>query len=191
MGQRIKRTNDELKASRPTLKEMEYISRVPISFIVENVRSVHNVGSIFRSADGFGAEKLYLTGYTAFPPRDDLRKVALGAEDSVPWEHHEDPIQLVKKLKNNGYQIVALEQTIKSVSIYEVKWQFPICIILGNEVTGISEELISFTDFNVEIPMHGIKQSLNVSVAAGVIGYEIARIFNLRIDNVESTNSGK
>ena len=184
MGQRIKRTNDELKASRPTLKEMEYISRVPISFLVENVRSVHNVGSIFRSADGFGTEKLYLTGYTAFPPRDDLRKVALGAEDSVPWEHHEDPIQLVKKLKNNGYQIVALEQTIKSVSIYEVKWQFPICIILGNEVTGISEELISFTDFNVEIPMHGIKQSLNVSVAAGVVGYEIARIFNLRIDDV-------
>ena len=89
---RIKRCNDELKADRPTIGEVEFIPRFPISILVENVRSVHNVGSIFRSADGFGAEKIYLTGYTAHPPREDLHKTALGAEDAVPWEYVEDPI---------------------------------------------------------------------------------------------------
>ena len=87
MGKRIKRSNDELKATRPTIKEIEFIPRLPISILVENVRSVHNVGSIFRSADGFGAEKIYLSGYTAYPPREDLRKTALGSEDAVPWEY--------------------------------------------------------------------------------------------------------
>ena len=96
---RVKRTNDELKADRPTLEEVSFISRLPISILVENVRSVHNVGSIFRSADGFGASKIYLTGYTAYPPRDDLNKTALGAEESVPWEYHEDTIEIAKKIK--------------------------------------------------------------------------------------------
>ena len=84
---RVKRCNDELKANRPTFSEVKFIPRLPISILVENVRSVHNVGSIFRSADGFGAEKIYLTGYTAYPPRADLSKTALGAENSVLWEH--------------------------------------------------------------------------------------------------------
>ncbi|MBC8213371.1 MAG: RNA methyltransferase [Candidatus Marinimicrobia bacterium] len=174
----IKRTNDELKAARPTLGELKFIPRVPVSILVENVRSVHNVGSIFRSADGFGAEMVYLSGYTAYPPRDDLHKVALGSEESVPWEHYENPIEIAQKLKNNGVQLVALEQTSKSNSIYETKWDFPICFIVGNEVTGVSDELIKLSDFSVEIPMHGVKQSLNVSVATGVVGYEISRAYN-------------
>ena len=175
-----KRTNDELKAARPTLEELQLIPRVPISILVENVRSVHNVGSIFRSADGFGAEKVYLTGYTAYPPRDDLHKVALGAEKSVHWEHFENPIEIATKLKDKGIQLVALEQTRKSTSIYEINWKFPVCFIVGNEVSGVSEELIETSDFSVEIPMHGVKQSLNVSVATGVVGYEISRVFNTR-----------
>ena len=95
----LKRTNDELKAARPTIEEVSFIPRLPISILVENVRSVHNVGSIFRSADGFGAEKIYLTGYTAHPPREDLNKTALGAEEAVPWEYFEDPNKAVDKIK--------------------------------------------------------------------------------------------
>jgi len=171
-----KRKNDELKAVRPTLKEVMGIPRSPISFLVENIRSVHNVGAIFRTADGIGAEKLYLAGYTAYPPRQDLKKVSLGAEESVPWEHFENPMDAVKIIKSKGISIIALEQTRFSKSIYDFNWKFPICIILGNEVKGVSEDLLNVSDDCFEIPMKGIKQSLNVSVAAGVVGYEIARV---------------
>ena len=123
---RIKRTNDELKADRPTLEEVKQIPRLPISILVENVRSVHNVGSIFRSADGFGAEKIYLTGYTACPPREDLHKTALGAEEAVPWEHFENSIDAAKKIKALGIKLLLLEQTTTSVDIYSFsKSEFP------------------------------------------------------------------
>ena len=170
-----KRTNDELKATRPTLEEVKTIPKIPVSFLVENVRSVHNVGSIFRTADGMGAEKIYIAGYSAYPPRDDLSKVALGAEISVPWEQNDYPLKIAEKIKSNGIQLIGLEQTHSSPSIYEIEWKFPVCIVLGNEVTGVSDELLSVCDPCVEIPMRGVKQSLNVSVAAGVVGYEVAR----------------
>ena len=172
---RIKRSNDELKADRPTLKEVEFIPRVPISILIENIRSVHNVGSIFRSADGFGAEKIYLTGYTAYPPREDLHKTALGAEDAVPWEYIENPMDAVKKIKKKGISLILIEQTKQSQSIYEIEWKFPVCFIVGNEVSGVSEGLSSLSDIQAELPMRGVKQSLNVSVAVGVVGYEFAR----------------
>ena len=181
MNMRIKRTNDELKSTRPILDEVKNIPRVPISILVENVRSVHNVGSIFRSADGFGASKIFLTGYTAYPPREDLTKTALGAEKAVPWEFFEDSIDAAKKIKKQGIKLVLLEQTIKSELIYNVKWEFPLCFIVGNEVNGVSEELCSLADIHAELPMRGIKQSLNVSVATGVIGYELLRHYNLNI----------
>ena len=179
----IKRKNDELKASRPTIEELSNINRIPISIIVENVRSVHNVGSIFRSADGFGATKIYLCGYTAFPPRPDLAKTALGAEQSVPWEHHKNPIDAIEAAKLDGNKIALIEQTNKSQSIYEAKLNFPICFIVGNEVLGVSEELANLTDCHLEIPMRGIKQSLNVSVATGVIGYELSRKYEINKAN--------
>ena len=177
MLDKIKRTNDELKADRPTISELSIIPRLPISILVENVRSVHNVGSIFRSADGFGAEKIYLSGYTAYPPRKDLSKTALGSEDAVPWEYLEDPIKMAKQIKNKGIKLVLLEQTVSSNSIYDIRWEFPICFIIGNEVEGVSEELSKTADIHAEIPMRGIKQSLNVSVATGVAGYEFSRIY--------------
>jgi tRNA G18 (ribose-2'-O)-methylase SpoU len=180
MNNRIKRTNDELKAARPTLDEVKFIPRVPVSILVENVRSVHNVGSIFRSADGFGAEKIFLTGYTAYPPRDDLHKTALGAEDAVPWEHFENPVDAVTSLKENGITLALVEQTTSSTSIYLQDFNFPICFIVGNEVTGVSEEVSALADIHLEIPMRGIKQSLNVSVATGVVGYELARAFCIK-----------
>jgi len=172
---RIKRCNDELKAVRPTPNEVKFIPRLPISILVENIRSVHNVGSVFRSADGFGADKIYLTGYTAHPPREDLHKTALGAEDAVPWEYIENPTNAAESIKNQGITLVLVEHTHDSKSIYKIDFQFPICFIVGNEVTGVSEELSRLADIHVELPMRGIKQSLNVSVAVGVAGYEFAR----------------
>ena len=176
----IKRPNDELKAARPTLKEIEFIPRLPISILVENVRSVYNVGSIFRSSDGFGAEKIYLTGYTAYPPREDLHKTALGSENAVPWEYVQNPIDAVKKIKAAGISLILIEQTRNSIPLYELKHKFPVCYIVGNEVTGVSEELSNLVDVHVELPMRGIKQSLNVSVAAGVVGYELSRAFRMK-----------
>ena len=183
MNERIKRSNDELKADRPTISEVKFIPRLPISILVENVRSVHNVGSIFRSADGFGADKIYLSGYTAHPPREDLHKTALGSEDAVPWEYFKNPIDAAKAIKSEGISLVLIEQTKQSQMMYEMDWEFPICFIVGNEVTGVSEELSALADIHAELPMRGIKQSLNVSVATGVVGYELARAFSFEIEN--------
>ena len=174
---RIKRCNDELKADRPTISEVEFIPRFPISILVENVRSVHNVGSIFRSADGFGAEKIYLTGYTAHPPREDLHKTALGAEDAVQWEYYENPLDAAEVIKKLGIPLILIEQTKQSKSMYEIEWKFPLCFIVGNEVSGVSEDLSNIANIHVELPMRGVKQSLNVSVAAGVVGYEFYRYY--------------
>ena len=178
MSKRIKRNNDELKADRPTISEVKFIPRLPISILVENVRSVHNVGSIFRSADGFGAEKIYLSGYTAYPPREDLHKTALGAEDAVPWKYFENPLDAAEVIKKQGIPLVLIEQTKQSKSIYEIDWEFPLCFIVGNEVSGVSEELSAMADIHAELPMRGVKQSLNVSVATGVAGYELSRYYS-------------
>ena len=178
MIDRIKRNNDELKADRPTVEEIKSIPRLPISILVENVRSVHNIGSIFRTADGFGAEMIYLTGYTAYPPRKDLSKTALGAEEVVPWQHFDNPIDAAKTIIKEGISLVLIEQTKISKSIYDISWQFPLCFIIGNEVDGVSEELSSMCQIHAEIPMRGIKQSLNVSVATGIVGYEFSKIYS-------------
>ena len=177
MGQRIKRSNDELKAARPTIEEVEFIPRLPISILVENVRSVHNVGSIFRAADGFGAEKIYLSGYTAYPPRGDLHKTALGSEDAVPWDFFENPLEAARVIKAEGIPLILISQTKQSHCMYDIDWEFPVCFIVGNEVSGVSEELSELTDIHAELPMRGVKQSLNVSVACGVVGYELARVY--------------
>jgi tRNA G18 (ribose-2'-O)-methylase SpoU len=178
MADRIKRTNDELKNDRPTLDEVKMIPKLPISILVENVRSVHNVGSIFRSADGFGASKIYLSGYTACPPRKDLSKTSLGSELAVHWEHFESSLDAAKHILNKGISLVLLEQTVHSLSLYEIEWSFPLCFIVGNEVSGVSEELSKLATIHAEIPMRGVKQSLNVSVATGVAGYEFSRIYS-------------
>ena len=181
MNMKIKRTNDELKSTRPILDEVKNIPKIPISILVENVRSVHNVGSIFRTADGFGAQKLYLTGYTAHPPRQDLTKTALGAEEAVSWEYYENPILAANHIKKTGAKLVLIEQTTQSEDFHQINWDFPLCFIIGNEVNGVSEELCELADIHAELPMRGIKQSLNVSVAAGIIGYELLRCYQLNI----------
>jgi len=133
------------------------------------------VGAMFRTADGAGVNKIYLTGYTAKPPHPQLDKVSLGAEKSVPWEYHSQAWRLLKQLRKIGYNIVALEQTADSINIFKWQPKFPLAIVMGNEVTGVPKSLLKYCDTAVEIPMLGKKKSLNVSVAAGVILYHVSK----------------
>lgn len=144
-----------------------------IRLIAHNIRSLWNVGSLFRTCDGMGVEKLYLTGYTGRPPRKEITKTALGAEEFVEWEHVDEPMRVVEDLKKEGWNIVSLEQTEKSVALSEFEPEFPLCLIIGNEIAGVRDDLLEASDAVVEIPMFGKKESLNVAVAAGVALYGI------------------
>jgi len=143
--------------------------------VVPNIRSAHNVGAMFRTADGAGVDKIYLCGYSPVPPHPQLDKVSLGAEKWVPFEHCQQTGKLLKKLKSQGYNIVALEQTKNSVNIYEWKPEFPLALIVGNEKTGVTKSMLKYCDEAVELPMRGRKKSLNVSVAAGIAMYYMAQ----------------
>ncbi len=146
--------------------------------ILENLRSLHNVGSIFRTADGAGFTKVCLTGYTGTPPDRRIEKVSLGAEDFLEWEKFEDPVECVKRYKEAGFYILALEQTSQSVDIFEANFtdHKKIALILGNEVEGVSRELLRLADTHLEIPMHGQKGSLNVSIAGGIAMYQVGKV---------------
>ena len=142
--------------------------------ILENLRSLHNVGSILRTADGAGWDKVYLTGYTGCPPDRRIEKVSLGAEEFLAWEHNPSPIECVQTLKADGFKIFSLEQTSKSVDLLSYQNQAEnIALVLGNEVEGVSPELLAESDVHLEIPMRGQKGSLNVSIAAGVALYQL------------------
>ena len=151
--------------------------------ILHNIRSVHNVGSIFRTADAVGVAKIYLTGYTPAPldrfnrERKDFTKVSLGAEKSVQWESALQLAPVLKKLKADGYEIVAIEQSGQSTPLFEYTPTAgkKVAVIMGNEVLGISTQTLKYADHILEIPMHGQKESLNVSVAAGVALFQIVR----------------
>lgn len=172
-----KLTDEELKDARPSLEKLKEIERFPVVVLIENIRSLYNVGSIFRTSDGALIEKLYLTGYTGYPPRKEIDKTSLGSVNSVPWEYIEDPLTAANKLKDQGYALAALEHTVQSTVITETVYPFPLCLVLGNEVDGISEDLLSLCDMAVEIPMYGIKQSLNVAVAYGIAVYHIVEFY--------------
>lgn len=146
----------------------------PISVLLDNVRSSYNVGSFFRTCDGAGISKLYLTGYTPHPPRRDITKTALGAEASVPFEHAPDPMPVIDRLKAQGVAIVAVETGVQSVPFADFSYPFPCCLVFGNEVEGIRDELLAQCDARVAIPMRGIKGSLNVVVSAGIVLYDAA-----------------
>ena len=142
--------------------------------ICENIRSLYNVGSIFRTSDAVGVKKIYLCGYTGTPDNPRLEKTALGAEKTVEWEHHKQAWRVVDKLKKEGVQIVALEIVDgKSIDIKKFKPKFHLAIIVGHEVDGVSDNLLKRADKIVHIPMKGIKTSLNVSVSHGIAGYVI------------------
>jgi len=146
---------------------------IPLVVILNNIRSLHNVGSIFRTCDGAGVEKLWLGGITGYPPRAEISKTAIGAEENVVWEHAQDPVVPVRELKSKGYHILALEQTDQSVPYSDVRPAGPVCLIVGNEVEGVSDELIELCDSAADIPMRGVKNSLNAAVAAGIMIYHL------------------
>lgn len=147
--------------------------------ILDNIRSVYNVGSIFRTGDALGVDKIYLCGCTPTPTdrfgraRKDLAKVALGAEKDIAWEYCKDTKDIIKKLKKEKFQIIAVEQDKKSVNFKKVKAKYPTAIVMGNEVDGIDKKTLALCDVIAEIPMNGKKESLNVSVSFGIAGYEI------------------
>ncbi len=145
--------------------------RLPFCILLNNIRSLHNVGSIFRTADGAGVEKLWLCGITGYPPRLEISKTALGAEKRIPWEYRKDAVSLLKELKKAGYQLVVLEQAQNSVLYEKFTPQAPVCLVIGNEITGVEDALIPLCDRAIEIEMAGIKNSLNVAVALGIVAY--------------------
>ena len=147
--------------------------KLPVSLILNNIRSLYNVGSIFRTADGVGLEKIWLCGITGIPPDSQISKTALGAEDSVPWEFQTSARQAIEKLRKENYQIVLLEQTAQSIPYQEFKPKGPVCLVVGNEITGVSEDLLPLCDAAIEVEMAGIKNSLNVAVAFGIVAYHI------------------
>lgn len=151
-----------------------------VYLVADRIRSLHNVGSLFRSADAFGVAKVYLCGYTGTPPRKEIAKVALGAEQTVPWEKRGQTWKVVEELQAQGVQVVALEQTKKSQSIKKFKPRFPVAIVVGNEVNGVSRGVLERADAIVHIPMLGKKESLNVSVAAGVALYALRHVTDSR-----------
>jgi tRNA G18 (ribose-2'-O)-methylase SpoU len=139
-----------------------------ITLLAWNIRSLWNIGSLFRSCDCFHIEKIILSGYTASPPRREISKTALGAEQWIPWEKVDDPREAIDRLHSEGYRIVALEQTPRSIALQEYVPRAKTCIIVGHEVLGVPEDILQHCDDVVHIPMLGRKKSLNVSVAAGI-----------------------
>lgn len=147
--------------------------------ICDDLRSLHNIGSVFRTADGAGADKIYLCGISGRPDdekaRGKISKVALGAEQSVKWEYAGQAWRVAEKLKKSGFEIVALEQTSKSIDYESYKPEFPVALIIGNENSGVKKTLLNRSDKIMEIPMKGMKESLNVSVAFGIAAYHISK----------------
>lgn len=174
-----KLSHSEIETERKKPEEMDQHKRNPIFVLCDNIRSIFNVGAIFRTSDATFIEKLYLCGYTPFPPRKEIEKVALGATETVPWEYYKDPLEPLKKLKEENVKIAVLEITDRKNLIWSIdKSDFPICLVLGNEISGVSKDIIEMADMSFELPMLGMKQSLNVSVAYGVAVYEMVRKLN-------------
>ena len=175
-----KLTHDEIASQRLNPTALARAKRLPVTVVVDNVRSLYNVGSIFRTSDGICVEQLYLTGFTPRPPRKEIQKTALGATETVPWKFAEDGSALLSSLKKQGYTLACLELTEGSIPYYSVEpGSFPLCLVIGNEVTGVSRHLVELCDLGLEIPMYGVKHSLNVAVAYGIAIFELARIFRL------------
>jgi tRNA G18 (ribose-2'-O)-methylase SpoU len=161
--------------------------RLPVTLLLDNIRSMYNVGSFFRTADGAGVERLLLSGITAGPPKKAISKTALGAEERVPWEPVADAATSVNHLRQEGYEIAAIETSNRAVDVFDWHPRFPVCVLFGHEVDGLSAELLSACDSHVRLPMLGLKHSLNVSCAAAVVMYELLRKYRRVIDSARSS----
>ena len=153
----------------------ESIARLPVAVLLDNVRSLYNVGAFFRTSDAAGVEKLYLCGITGRPPKRAIAKTALGAEESVEWEHAWDPLAVASEIAARGYELAAVETSVHAVDLFDWRPRFPVCVVFGHEVEGVRRELVERCDTHVRIPMLGSKHSLNVATAGGVVIYELLR----------------
>jgi tRNA G18 (ribose-2'-O)-methylase SpoU len=156
------------------------VPRLPLAVLVDNVRSLWNVGSIFRTADACGVSELVLTGITGCPPQPRIAKTALGAERAVAWSYRADPLQALDGLLRLGYTAVALETSARARSVECFEWPERTCLVVGNEVAGVTPRLLDSCEHHVAIPMLGVKESLNVAVAFGIVAHDASRALRLR-----------
>ncbi len=165
-----------IELGRVTAEEYRKLPDSGIEIILDNIRSAHNVGSVFRSADSFKADKVWLCGICATPPSAEIHKSALGAEFSVEWGYEKDTLSLVKRLKEEGYTVLSVEQTVNSVMLDKFKPETDrkYALVFGNEVDGVQQEVVDASDGVLEIPQYGTKHSLNISVSAGIVLWHIA-----------------
>ncbi len=165
--------NEELE--RLTDEEIKKAKKNPFVIVLDNIRSRHNVGSAFRTADAFLCEKILLCGITAKPPHREIHKTALGATETVEWEHHENAMEVIDRLKEKGYKIACVEQADESISLekFQLNSDEKLALIFGNEVKGVSESLVEKSDYVIEIPQFGTKHSINVSVSIGVVVWDL------------------
>ena len=163
--------------NRPSLEEYKDSEKLPIVVVLDNIRSGMNIGSVFRTSDAFQIQKIYLTGISATPPHREIPKTAIGATESVVWEHIEDVAQSINQLKEKGFIIYGIEQTDSSIPLTEIQEQLdkPIALVFGNEVNGISEAVLPLLDKAIEIQQFGTKHSLNISVCAGICLWHLSR----------------
>jgi 23S rRNA (guanosine2251-2'-O)-methyltransferase len=170
----IKKSMDELV--RKSVPEARSTEKHPIILVLDDIRSMHNVGSAFRTADAFAIEAIYLCGYTPAPPHRDIHKTALGATETVNWTHFPTTLDAVKTAREKGYKVYAIEQAHNSISLETFHWNAePVALVFGNEVVGVNDEVMKEVDGVIEIPQWGAKHSLNISVSAGIVLWEIVR----------------
>ena len=171
--------NSEL--GRLNVEEFKSVDKLPLIVILDNIRSLNNIGSVFRTSDAFLIEKIYLCGITASPPNKEIQKTALGATESVAWEYVENITTLIQKLKDSKIKIVSIEQTENSTMLqnFEISRDQKYAIIFGNEVKGIQQEVVSASDICVEIPQFGTKHSLNISVSCGLVLWDLIKKIKL------------
>lgn len=169
-----------LELQRINNDEFKVIPKIPLIVILDDIRSLNNIGSIFRTADAFLIEHIYLCGITATPPHPDIHKTALGAEDSVEWSYHKSIIEAINKLKDKGYKICSIEQVQNSINLSQfiINSDNKYAIIMGNEVKGVNQEVIDISDCCIEIPQCGTKHSLNVSISAGIVMWDFFKQMN-------------
>lgn len=173
-----------IEMGRVSPEEYKELPQIGVVVVLDNIRSAHNVGSAFRTCDSFKIDKLWLCGICAVPPSAEIHKSALGAEDSVPWEHSDSTLDVVSHLRSVGYEIVSVEQTVNSISLEDFRSGFiegkKYALIFGNEVDGVDQAVVDASDMSLEIPQFGTKHSLNVSVSVGVIlwHFTLARLMD-------------
>lgn len=160
-----------IELGRISAEEYKALPESGLVVVLDNIRSAHNIGSAFRSSDSFKVDKVYLCGICAQPPSAEIHKSALGAEFSVDWEYYKETLQVVERLKNEGYTIISVEQTVDSVKLdgFHREPGRKYALIFGNEVEGVQQEVVDASDFSLEIPQYGTKHSLNVSVSIGIV----------------------